>query len=184
VALSPHLTGDKQVLTRVVSEELWPGGPTPLWSAIEAGMQSISAEDGRRVVLALTDGIDACQLSVYSRPGVVAPAPKPVNFCSTLERVRARALRDEFMIYAIGVPDLNGDMRDLSAETGGGYFGLTENMDLNESFARVVEELHHQYLLGFTPAVLDGAIHKLAVRMKRAGLIARARKSYIASEIR
>src|SRR6188474_2070620 len=31
VAISPLLTSDKTTLTRIVDEELWPGGPTPLW---------------------------------------------------------------------------------------------------------------------------------------------------------
>jgi VWFA-related protein len=191
VALSPHLTGDKRVLTRVVEEELWPGGPTPLWSAIELGMHSIATEPGRRVVLALTDGDDSCLLRIISRPKsnfslgqFSGPAPKPVDFCTTFERVRTRAVREEFMIYAIGMPDLSGYMRDLSAETGGGHFNLRGNTDLKASFARVVEELHHQYLLGFSPAVLDGAVHKLEVRVKRPGLVARARKTYTAAEAR
>jgi Ca-activated chloride channel family protein len=191
LALSPHLTGDKKILTRVVEEELWPGGPTPLWSAIELGMHSIATEPGRRVVLALTDGDDSCLLRIISRPksrfsvGRFSDSPpKPVDFCATFERVRSRALREEFMIYGIGLPDLSDYMKDLSAETGGGYFNLRANADLKASFARVVEELHHQYLLGFTPARLDGAVHKLDVQVKRPGLVARARKSYTASDAR
>jgi hypothetical protein len=41
--------------------------------------------------------------------------------------------------------------------------------------------LHSQYLLGFTPALLDGKVHKVEVRMTRPGMTARARKSYVAS---
>ena len=37
------------------------------------------------------------------------------------------------------------------------------------------------YTLGFTPAVLDGKEHKLAIRMRQTGMTGRARKSYIAS---
>jgi hypothetical protein len=35
--------------------------------------------------------------------------------------------------------------------------------DLTRTFKRVAEELHHQYLLGFTPPKLDGKSHHLAV---------------------
>ena len=69
----------------------------------------------------------------------------------------------------------------IAAETGGGYFELTSADDLSATFARVAEELHHQYVLGFTPIVLDGKTHKLEVRVK-GGNIARARKSYLALE--
>ena len=30
IAVSPHLTGDQDLLSRILLEELWPGGPTPL----------------------------------------------------------------------------------------------------------------------------------------------------------
>jgi Ca-activated chloride channel homolog len=188
VALSPHLTGDRRVLARVLQEELWPGGPTPLWSALHAAMGSLASEPGRKVILALTDGDDACVLRIVPRPKVLLPdrpqqsLPGYANFCSTFERVGARAVREEFMFYAIGMPDLSGEMRGLSLETGGGFFTLGGQANLRESFARVVDELHHQYLLGFTPAVLDGATHKLEVVVKRDGFTARARKSYVASE--
>jgi hypothetical protein len=35
--------------------------------------------------------------------------------------------------------------------------------------------------MGFTPETLDNKVHKLEVRVKRAGMTARARKSYVAS---
>jgi Ca-activated chloride channel family protein len=189
IALSPHLTGDKRILARVLQEELWPGGPTPLWTALDDGMRSIADEPGRRVVLTLTDGDDACVLRIHSRPkrdfslGRLSDfVPSVFDYCSTFRDARTRALRQEFMIYAIGMPDLSATMKDLAAETGGGHFNLKGDANLSESFVRVVEELHHQYLLGFSPAVLDGAVHRLEVRVKRPGLLARARKSYIASE--
>jgi VWFA-related protein len=69
----------------------------------------------------------------------------------------------------------------LAAESGGGYFELQSTADLASTFARVADELHHQYALGFTPEKLDGKTHKLDVRLKQPGMTARARKSYVAS---
>jgi hypothetical protein len=45
----------------------------------------------------------------------------------------------------------------------------------------VAQELHSQYVMGFTPAQLDGKIHKLSVRIKKPGMTARARRSYLAA---
>jgi hypothetical protein len=45
-----------------------------------------------------------------------------------------------------------------------------------------VDELHHQYLLGFAPQQLDGKTHKLDVRLTTPGLTVRARKSYVAKK--
>ena len=56
-------------------------------------------------------------------------------------------------------------MPKIATATGGGYFELTSTNDLASTFARVAEELHHQYALGFTPAKLDGKMHTLEVRV-------------------
>ena len=54
------------------------------------------------------------------------------------------------------------------------------NQNLGATFTRVADELHHQYRLAFPPAKLDGETHKLDVTLKRSGLTARARRSYVA----
>ena len=72
-------------------------------------------------------------------------------------------------------------LRKLALSSGGGYFELTSTRDLASTFARVADELHRQYLLGFVPQKLDGKAHDLEVRVKGEGLVPRARKSYIAA---
>ncbi len=69
----------------------------------------------------------------------------------------------------------------LAEETGGGYFELRKTSDLASTFTRVAQELHSQYVLGFSPTNLDGKIHKLTVRVTRPGMRVRARKTYVAS---
>jgi Ca-activated chloride channel homolog len=71
-------------------------------------------------------------------------------------------------------------LKVLADEGGGGYFELHGTDDLTATFARVADELHHQYLLGFTTPHLDGKLHKLEVRLRDRDLTARARKSYLA----
>ena len=58
---------------------------------------------------------------------------------------------------------------------------MKKGADLAETFTRVAQELHSQYVLGFSPETLDGKIHKLDVRVKKPGMVARARKSYMAA---
>jgi VWFA-related protein len=70
----------------------------------------------------------------------------------------------------------------IAAATGGGYFELTAARDLAQTFTKVVDELHHQYALGFTPPELDGKTHSLQVKVLQPGLTARARKSYLAAK--
>lgn len=167
VAISPILTGDKRILSRVIDEELWPGGGTPLWNAVDAAMTSLSGEPGRRVVLVLTDGGDTGSL-----PGLHADQGQ----------VERRARDEGSIVYALGLQGnlLEGGIIKLAALSGGGHFDLNNDEDLTSTFARVTAELRHQYALGFTPTTFDRKTHKLDVRLTRPGLTARARTSYLA----
>jgi Ca-activated chloride channel family protein len=153
------------------------GNPTRLYDAINESMAMLKGVDGRKVVLVFTDGDDTA-----SRVG--------------MGDVLDRARDEEVMVYAIGLESeyFNGQrqvrsrpdrgLRRLAEETGGGYFELKKADELGPTFTRVAQELHSQYSLGFTPAVLDGREHKLAVRLRQPGMNVRARRSYIAAQER
>ena len=90
VAISPRLTNDARYLHRVLDEEVWPGGETPLWSALDRAMTSLDDQSGRRVILALTDGLDS-----------VSGGPHRIS--SRLGgKVHDRVLDEGFMVYAVG----------------------------------------------------------------------------------
>jgi len=165
VALSPVLTGNKTVLHQIISYELWPGGGTPLWNAICAGMRSLEKEPGRRVVLTLTDGADTGGL-----PGLKG------------DRGDARkAIEDQgFMVYAIGIEGarLEDDIIELAEQGGGGHFMLEKGADLQATFARVIDELRHQYEIGYVLPKADGKLHDVEVRVKKPGMKVRAKKNY------
>ena len=150
------------------------GNQTRLYDAVHASLDEIEKVEGRKVILLFTDGAD---------------------FGSKLSSGKAleRARDAEVMIYGIGLETefFNGQMvvrskpdsilNRFAAETGGGYFDLKKDADLNSSFTRIAQELRSQYLLGFSPAALDGKVHRLEVRAKRPGLKTRSRRSYTAS---
>jgi Ca-activated chloride channel family protein len=150
------------------------GNGTRLWDAVGVSLDELKNIEGRRVILVFTDGDDT---ESSTRLGTV------------IDRARA----DEVMIYSIGLesqyfngqrmvrskPD--GGLRKISDETGGGYFELTKTSDLAPTFTRVAQELHSQYVIGFTPTQLDNKVHKLSVRLKKSDLTARARRSYLAA---
>src|SRR4029078_5236894 len=75
----------------------------------------------------------------------------------------------------------DGGLRKIADETGGGYFELKKTADLAPTFTKVASELDSQYVIVFSPTLLDNRVHKLIVKMKPAGLTARARKSYVAA---
>lgn len=173
IEISAHFTKNRDDLISEV-KELDFGNGTRLWDAVLTSLDELKGIEGRRVVLVFTDGEDT-----ESR----------TRFGTTVDRARA----DDAMVYAIGLesnyfngqrmirsqPD--GGLRKIADETGGGYFELKKTADLAPTFTRVAQELHAQYVMGFTPTELDGKIHKLSVRIKKPGMTARARRSYLAA---
>ena len=186
-------TSNQDELTRILRTELQEEGPTPLWNAVNVGITSLLRQDGRRVVLVFTDGVDN-------------PGNFKLNNSSVMD-VMERAQQEDVMVYAIGLassapPQMpqrgfggfggRRGMREgpdpglptIAEETGGGYFELTKVGDLSSTFARVAEELHRQYVIGFEPTRLDDKVHKLELKIKKPGMKARARKSYRATRER
>jgi hypothetical protein len=68
----------------------------------------------------------------------------------------------------------------LTEATGGGHVVISRDSDFRSAIARIAEELRHQYLLGFVPRAADGRQHSIEVRLTTPGLVANARRSYIA----
>ena len=173
IQISAAFTGDRDDLVGELAQ-LDFGNPTRLYDAVGTSLDALLGIDGRRVVLVFTDGDDTSS-AVGS------------------DDVLDRAIAEEVMIYAIGLraeyfngarmvrsrPDRN--LRKYAQETGGGYFELRRSDELGATFTRVAQELHSQYVIGFTPTELDGELHDLEVRVKERGMTARARRSYIAS---
>jgi Ca-activated chloride channel homolog len=165
--------GDRDRLIRILKNDLDFGYPTRLFDAVDHSIAALRGIEGRRVVITFTDGDDTA-----SR----------VGRGDVLERARI----EDVMIYGVGLESeyFNGAQRvrtrpdrglkNLAEETGGGFFDLKKKDDLGPTFTRIAQELHSQYVLGFSPPLQDGKVHKLDVKVKRAGMTARGRKSYVA----
>lgn len=179
-------TADKAELVNVLRTKLQEQGPTPLWNSVDASIEALEGQDARKVVLVFTDGADA-------------PGNFKLNNLSFMD-ISRRAQQADVMVYAVGLqssgpPRVGGGgfggfggsrpdpgLPAIADETGGGYFELTRGEDLAATFARVADELHRQYLIGFAPAKLDGKMHKIEVKVRKPGMKVRARKEYFAAK--
>jgi Ca-activated chloride channel homolog len=200
IQLDPRdFTSSKRDMIAILRTELQEVGPTPLWNAVNVGITALLHQDGRRVVLVFTDGVDR---------------PDGNNNISFREVAR-NAAREDVMVYAIGLagrlgyagrrrspggfgggvgPGRGGlgqpvemtkpdpGLPKIATETGGGYFELTSANNMSATFVRIADELHRQYALAFTPSRFDGKTHKIEVRIRRPDLTARARKTYVAKK--
>lgn len=193
IQLDPReFTVSQRDLIAILRTELQEPGPTPLWNSVNVGVTALQHQTGRRVILVFTDGVD-----------------RPMNSHSiSLSEVMKNAEAHDVMVFAVGLagrrafptqgrrgagigprgalgqpPEFekpDAGLPRIAAATGGGYFELTSANNLSATFTRVADELHRQYALAFTPQTLDGRTHKLQVKVRRPGLNARARKSYLA----
>jgi len=187
VEISSTFTRDRRELRAALPQEIAPDAPTPLWRGIDAAMDAFGKDrEQRRVVLVLSDGKDTgmgggFQRHVSSQAGVID-----------------RARDEDVMIYAVGMRSrqrrtgpmdmrtaMLADLPDpglarVAEESGGGYLEIRGGDDLGAAFARVADELHGQYLLGYAPPKRDGKAHDIDVRVTEKGFKPRARKSYVA----
>ena len=191
----PVFTSDHAALIDTLRHPRQPSAPSPVWTAVDQSITAVIGEAGRRVVLLFSDGHDA---------------PMRDQRRTDVKEVMYRAEVSDVMIYAIGiaVPADSGDsgpparpgpspsgrynarklrppdenLRKLADISGGGYFQITWGTDLDATFARIADELHHQYVLAFSPRTLDRKVHDIDVRIRRSGVVVRARKTYFAAE--
>jgi Ca-activated chloride channel homolog len=174
----PTFTSNKAELVDALQVRADIGGASPVWIAVDQSITALSGLEGRRVVLLFSDGRDEPMRSALE-----------VKLNDVIERSRLTNV----MVYSIGFADVQrrqgrepkiqppgSGLRKLAAESGGGYFEVSDTAKLGQVFTRVAEELHRQYWLGFAPPAHDGKVHKITVKVKQQGMTVRARQSYVA----
>ena len=57
-SIREDFTSDRDELIKILRTELQEDGPTPLWNAVDRGIDKLLLEQGRRVMLVFTDGVD------------------------------------------------------------------------------------------------------------------------------
>jgi VWFA-related protein len=159
IAISPFATSDRAILNRVLDEEMWPGIGGAVNTAVAAMVRAIPTDRGKRVVVVA--GSDFAESCGY-RP------------CIGDSSARDAVQSDDAVVYGIvnrtkEPPTQVGafPVARLSEATGGGYIFLKAGEDVRAVMKQVAEELRHEYLLGFTPAVADDREHTVKVDVAR-----------------
>ena len=167
---------------------------TVLYDAIYlAADELLRHETGRKALVLLTDGLDhgskvslqaaiaaaqRADLLVYSilfADGVgysTVPVPggrgrggrgaPPMSWPQQMERADGKAI-----------------LRQISKETGGGFFEVTKKQSIDEIYRQVEEELRSQYSIGYPAARTDDARYRdIQLETRRKGLTVQARQGY------
>jgi Ca-activated chloride channel family protein len=188
-------TADKPRLLEVLGGSLQADQGSPVWAGLDRTLSAISHESSRRVVLMLSDGADS-GVAMHALPDPEVRIgdrwlrmPGICQRQSAISRATAadvarRAGREDVMVYAVGVqtagPVKDNELRRIAQDSGGEFIWLTRGGDLTQTFTRIADELHQQYLIGFVPETFDGKPHRIEVRATRPRLTVRARRSFVA----
>ena len=149
-------------------------GGTALWDAVHESNGRLRTAEGRRVVVVMTDGRD--ENATANGPGSVT------KYEDLLAELRATGA----LVYAIGLgTNVDRDrLQALAAGTGGeAYFPETVEA-LSAEYARIVENLRRQYVIGYTStnSRRDGAWRAVSVTSRQPGVRIASRGGYFAPQ--
>lgn len=147
VGSTPPISDTNQILA----------GSTAIWDAIWASSNDLmvgSAENTRRAIILLTDGVDTTS---------------QVKMHEAVER----AQKVDAFVYAIGIGDSYqggvdaGSLRKITEQTGGrAYFPRSES-ELKGAFGQIQRDLREQYLIAYSPSnkARDGSYRKIQIEV-------------------
>ena len=176
VRMGPPLTGDRDAMITFIRDsfDLRVGMRTRLWDGMIEGIKTLEGVEGRRVLFVITDGNDTLSSARMDDAVSAARHAGVIVYWISMTGTGGQEPRAQLQP--------NAGLKYFVDETGGGYMRFDDLSEINPIMTEVTEELHHQYLLGFTPAVLDGKVHKLDVKLDQSIYTVRARKTYVAEE--
>jgi Ca-activated chloride channel homolog len=130
-------------------------GSTALYDALAMYLSAVEQQDGQKVLLLYSDGLDSTSSTGYGR---------------LTEMLR----RSNVMVYSIGYVEELGSSRaigqvrlnDMAHQTGGESFYPLGREALDKAYERILDELKSRYTLGYvsTNPAADGKWRKLQVR--------------------
>ncbi len=151
------LTNRVDALRRSINGIAVDGG-TAFYDAVYQGLQGLQGENGRRIILALTDGLD----NSSSR---------------TPQEIIQLAQNEGIAIYTVGLgqervifSELDGEtLRLIATETGGEYHQTPSAAELAGLYQRIAEVVQNEYVLGYdSPSPnLDGTTRQVEVAITR-----------------
>jgi len=142
-------------------------GGTTLYDVIIRSLELLSRQPGRRSLIVFSDGEDQSSQASYAMVDRALRGSDALLFTVGLGRGRDQA-------------DLRETLGALAEPTGGRAVIAERSEELGATFAELLDELTHQYLIGFESSnpARDGAWRKLEVDVPGTSYRIRARQGY------
>jgi Ca-activated chloride channel homolog len=173
IRLSRYNSENQQGLFERIAEAKG-GGDTALYDAISVYLSRVQDASGRKVLVLFTDGEDTRSalglgevLQLIRSSGVII---YPIAFTGGFPPGSARALHSKSVL------------EQMAELTGGAVFTPRSSKDLSGIYARILQELQSQYVLGYVSddPSRDGKFRRLKVDVPGKGLRVRHRAGYFA----
>ncbi len=180
--LEQPLTKNVSQLTSAIENFPVPSGATALLDGIITAADYLKKEQGRRVIVIVSDGEDTISDASFEDTVKAAQTANCQvyvvktkdfeNFKRTGQRVgnaNIRALSAEHR------------MRELASQTGGEVYSPIDEKELDQAFNQISAELAQQYILSYYPENTDtiGQFRNISLSVKgRGNLVVRTRQGY------
>ncbi|MFY9560322.1 MAG: VWA domain-containing protein [Terriglobales bacterium] len=119
------------------------GSATALFDVVFLGSQALGARQGRKVIVAVTDGGDTMSQVDYKQALRAAQESEAIIYSVIIVPIEASAGRDTGGEHAL---------IQMADDTGGKYYYASSLPQLDEAFRKVSDELRMQYLLAYYPS--------------------------------
>ncbi len=119
------------------------GSATALYDALYLGSRALETQQGRKVMVVITDGGDTVSRVDYKEALRAAQEAEAIVYSVIIVPIEASAGRDTGGEHAL---------IQLSEDTGGKYFYADSIAQLDTAFQKISDELRTQYLLGYYPS--------------------------------
>jgi Ca-activated chloride channel family protein len=176
-------TRDRQAVLAKL-DELRPFGSTALHDALDRAARDLASHgEGRRAVIVLTDGADnastATPEDVIARSRALDVPIYAVSIVSPLDDPRSPLFAGDQKagLAALGEAQLTR----YSVLSGGRAFSVSDLPGLRLAATQIVDELKHQYRLGYDPPQGPARFRHVELRTTRRGLVVRTRTGYVPS---
>jgi Ca-activated chloride channel homolog len=148
-------------------DRLAPWGGTALFDVIVRGVQLLSKQPGRRVLVVFSDGDDRTSHATIANVEAAMRSTDTTLFMVALGRGAKEA-------------QLRSGIQRLITLSGGRGLFVERSDDLEAAFAEIVVELSNQYLIGYqsTNTARDGSWREILIDLPGSGHTVRARQGY------
>ena len=177
VSLRQYLTSSRQSLEAALRPEslnfpprLQPPSGTKLYDAVvQAVQQCMQFRRGRKVCIVLSSWIDTDSQATLADAIEAAQRTDTQVYLVLFSRAKS---------FMFPRPATARTLDRLSAETGGGYFEISERQPIERVFAQIEQELRASFTLTYTPDPVDSGYRTVRVGVKRNNQVVQAREGY------